>query len=46
MQLKSGVTLGDLKNGMPCVIRRAADGKDVSLTLTPEQVKGWRPSAS
>jgi regulator of sigma E protease len=36
MQLKSGVTLGDLKNGLPCVIHRAADGKDVALTLTPE----------
>jgi regulator of sigma E protease len=39
-QLRGGVTLGDLKNGLPCVIRRASDGKDVSLTLTPEQSHG------
>jgi regulator of sigma E protease len=39
-QLKSGVTLGDLKNGLPCVIRRAADGKDEALTLKPEQGHG------
>ena len=39
-QLRGGVTLGDLKNGLPCVIRRASDGKDVSLTLTPEQNQG------
>jgi regulator of sigma E protease len=40
MQLKSGVTLGDMKNGLPCVIHRAADGKDVGLTLTPEAGHG------
>ena len=40
MQLKSGVTLGDMKNGLPCVIHRAADGKDVALTLTPEAGHG------
>jgi regulator of sigma E protease len=39
-QLRGGVTLGDLKNGLPCVIRRASDGKDVSITLTPEQTHG------
>jgi regulator of sigma E protease len=39
-QLMSGVMLGDLKNGLPCVIHRAADGKDVALTLTPERGRG------
>ncbi len=40
LQLKGGVTLGDMENGIPVVIRRAADGKQVELTLTPEQNGG------
>ncbi|MEX0585878.1 MAG: site-2 protease family protein, partial [Pirellulales bacterium] len=40
LQLKTGVTLGDLKNGIPCIVRRASDGKDVTLTLRPEQESG------
>jgi regulator of sigma E protease len=39
-QLRGGVTLGDLKNGLPCVVHRASDGKDVTLILTPEQTHG------
>jgi len=40
MQLKGGVTLGDMENGVPIVVRRAADGKDVDLRLKPEQSEG------
>ncbi|MFO0789196.1 MAG: site-2 protease family protein [Pirellulales bacterium] len=40
VQLKGGVTLGDLEHGIPCEIRRAADGKVVPVTLTPEQDDG------
>jgi regulator of sigma E protease len=39
-QLKGGVTLGDMENGIPIVVRRAADGKEVELTLKPEQSQG------
>ena len=39
-QLRGGVTLGDLEKGIPCVVRRAADGQEVELTLTPKQGKG------
>ena len=40
MQLKGGVTLGDMENGIPIVVRRAADGEKVELTLKPEQNQG------
>lgn len=40
VQLKGGVTLGDLENGIPIVVRRAADGADVELVLRPEQNGG------
>jgi regulator of sigma E protease len=39
-QLRGGVSLGDLENGIPCVVRQASDGKDVDITLTPEQSTG------
>jgi regulator of sigma E protease len=38
-QLKGGVTLGDLENGIPVVVQRA-NGKELSLRLTPEQAEG------
>ena len=40
LQLKGGVTLGDMENGIPIIVRRAADGKDVELLLKPEQNQG------
>ncbi|MGD9636933.1 MAG: site-2 protease family protein [Pirellulales bacterium] len=40
VQLKGGVTLGDLDNGIPIVVHRAADGEDVELLLKPEQNGG------
>ncbi len=40
MQLRGGVTLGDLEEGIPCVVRRAADGQIMPLTLTPTQEAG------
>lgn len=40
VQLKGGVTLGDLEHGIPCEVRRAADGKVVPITLTPQQDSG------
>ena len=39
-QLRGGVTLGDLEQGIPCIVRRAADGREVEVTITPEQGKG------
>jgi regulator of sigma E protease len=39
-QLKGGVTLGDMDNGIPVVVHRAADGEEVELTLKPEQSQG------
>ena len=43
MQLKGGVTLGDMENGIPCEVRRAADGKIQALTLKPSRRQGsWR----
>jgi regulator of sigma E protease len=39
-QLKGGVTLGDMDKGIPVVVRRAADGQEVELTLKPEQSQG------
>ena len=39
-QLKGGVTLGDLENGIPVVVRRAADGEEIERRLTPEQSDG------
>ncbi|MCI0334749.1 MAG: site-2 protease family protein [Planctomycetes bacterium] len=40
LQLRGGVTLADLESGIPCQIRRAADGKTVPMTLTPTQEAG------
>ncbi len=40
MQLKGGVTLGDLENGIATVVRRAADGKEVPVTLMPDKSSG------
>jgi len=39
-QLRGGVTLGDLENGIPTVVRRAADGQEESILLKPEQGRG------
>ena len=39
-QLRGGVTLGDLEEGIPIVVRRAEDGSEQRLTLTPEQKNG------
>src|SRR4029078_5184637 len=35
LQIRSGVTLGDLEKGIECQIRRASDGKVVDVTLKP-----------
>jgi regulator of sigma E protease len=40
IQLKSGVTLGNLEEGLPVVVRQAATGKDEAITLRPTQVEG------
>ncbi len=40
MQLKGGVTLGDLEHGIPCEVLRAADGQIVPVTLKPQQNGG------
>src|SRR5882757_4661178 len=40
VQLKGGVTLGDLEHGLQTQVRRAADGKTVPITLTPQQDNG------
>lgn len=40
LQLKGGVTLGDMENGVPVVVRRAANGEEVELILRPEQSGG------
>ncbi|MCH2594246.1 MAG: site-2 protease family protein [Pirellulales bacterium] len=37
LELKSGVTLGDLKNGVPFRVRRAATGKEKDILLKPKQ---------
>jgi regulator of sigma E protease len=39
-QLRGGVTLGDLENGISCVVRRQATGVDEPLVLKPEQGRG------
>jgi regulator of sigma E protease len=38
--LMSGVTLGDLENGIPFTIRRVATGKEDTITLKPRQDGG------
>ncbi len=38
--LKSGVTLGDLENGIPFTIRRAATGQEETVVLKPRQESG------
>lgn len=38
--LKSGVTLGDLENGIPFTVRRAATGKEETIVLKPRQESG------
>lgn len=40
IQLKSGVTLGDLEKGIELRVRHAADGKVVSVPLKPQQLAG------
>ncbi len=40
VQLKGGVTLGDLEHGLACEVRRAADGKIVPVNLKPQQDGG------
>jgi regulator of sigma E protease len=39
-QLRGGVTLGDLENGVPIVVRRAADQEEVRVILKPEHGTG------
>ncbi|HJQ80069.1 MAG TPA: site-2 protease family protein [Lacipirellulaceae bacterium] len=39
-QLRGGVTLGDMKNGIPVVIKRAASGETQRITLVPEHGSG------
>ena len=39
-ELKSGVTLGDLENGIPFTVRRAATGQDETIVLKPRQESG------
>jgi regulator of sigma E protease len=40
LQLKGGVTLGDMENGIPIVVQRAGSDEKVELTLKPEQSQG------
>lgn len=40
LQLKGGVTLGNLETGIPCLIERAASGEVVPVTLKPTQQAG------
>ena len=40
MQLRGGVTLGDLENGIPAVVRRAGTGELESIVLKPERGSG------
>jgi regulator of sigma E protease len=40
LQLRSGVTLGDLERGIPCEVKRASDGEVVQRTLRPTQEAG------
>src|SRR3954468_9868695 len=40
IQLKGGVTLGDLEHGIDCEVRRARDGKVVDIPLIPQQCAG------
>lgn len=40
VQLKGGVTLGDLEKGLPIEVRRAADGRVQPVTLMPQQDNG------
>ncbi len=40
VQLKGGVTLGDLEHGIQTRVRRAADGKVIDVPLMPEQDNG------
>jgi regulator of sigma E protease len=39
-QLRGGVLLGDLEHGIDCEVRRARDGKIVTLTLKPQKTAG------
>lgn len=39
-QLRGGVTLGDLQNGIACVVRREATGQDEHLVLKPDHSRG------
>jgi regulator of sigma E protease len=40
MQLMGSVTLGDLEQGIPCLVRRSADGEVVPVALKPTQQAG------
>ncbi len=40
LQLRGGVTLGDLESGIPCKVRLASSREVVSRTLTPTQEAG------
>ena len=40
MQLRGGVTLGDLETGIRCVVRRAADEQEVERDAQAEQKTG------
>jgi regulator of sigma E protease len=40
IQLKTSVTLGDLEKGIELRVRRAADGKVVTVPLKPQQLSG------
>jgi regulator of sigma E protease len=40
LQLRGGVTLGDLDNGIPCMVRRAESDEVAPITLKPTQQAG------
>jgi len=40
LQLKGSVTLGDMENGIPFVVRQASNGEEVERVLKPEQSQG------
>ena len=48
MQLKGGVTLGDMENGIPIVVRRPPTRASRKCGSSPNRTKAaaWRPSAS
>jgi regulator of sigma E protease len=40
LQLRGGVTLGDLDTGIPCLVKRASTGEIVPMELMPTQEEG------